>query len=238
MLAALHADVAALATPERARSNAWFFKTGPGQYGEGDSFAGLTLPQIRALLRKYRGVSLEDATQLLHSALHEERLLAVLMLVDRYKRAARDPETRRRIYDLYLANTDYVNNWDLVDASAVHIVGPYLQDKPRDVLFELARSASVWERRIAVLATFHYIKQGDCSTALQIAESLLSDKHDLIHKAVGWMLREAGKRCGPARLTAFLDRHAATMPRTALRYALERFDPETRQRYMGMKRGE
>jgi 3-methyladenine DNA glycosylase AlkD len=236
MLDAVHADVQALASPERATANAWFFKTGPGQYGEGDVFAGLTLPQMRSLLRKYRALALEDAIELLHSPLHEERMLALLILVDRYKRAAKDAETRKRIFDLYLANTSYVNNWDLVDCSAGNIVGPWLEDKPRDALFELARSASVWDRRIAMIATSHYIRKGDCVTAIEVASLLLNDRHDLIHKAVGWMLREVGKRCGSEALTAFLDTHAATMPRTALRYALERFDPLTRQHYMSMRR--
>ena len=235
MLQALRDEVQTLASPERAKNNAWFFKTGPGQYGEGDRFAGLMLTQIRGLVRKYRDLSLEDAETLLHSPLHEERLLALLILVQRYRARKTDDTTRKRIYDLYLANTAYVNNWDLVDASAVHIVGPYLADKPKDVLFRLAASDLVWERRIAVLATFHYIKQRDCTLALQIAETLMSDKHDLIHKATGWMLREVEKRCGHETLTAFLDTHAATMPRTALRYALERFPPEERAHYMSLK---
>ena len=235
MLQALRAEVQALASPERAKNNAWFFKTGPGQYGEGDQFAGLTLTQIRGLVRKYRDLSIEDCETLLHSTLHEERLIALLILVQRYRARKTDGATRKRIYDLYLANTAYVNNWDLVDASAVHIVGPYLADKPKDVLFRLAASDLVWDRRIAVLATFHYIKQGDSALALQIAAALMSDKHDLIHKATGWMLREVDKRCGHKTLTAFLDTHAVTMPRTALRYALERFPPEERAHYMSLK---
>ena len=235
MLSSLHANVSALATPERAKANTWFFKTGPGEYGEGDQFAGLTLPQVRTLVRQYRDLSIEDCEELLHSPLHEERLLAVLLLVQRCKARKTDAPARERIYNLYLANSAYVNNWDLVDASAPYIVGPYLQDKPRDVLLHLAASELVWDRRIAVLATFHYIKQGDCTDALRVAEALMGDKHDLIHKAVGWMLREVEKRCGHAVLTAFLDQYAATMPRTALRYALEHFEPEERAHYMSVK---
>ncbi|HLF76886.1 MAG TPA: DNA alkylation repair protein [Dehalococcoidia bacterium] len=235
MLPALHADVTALTSPERAKNNTWFFKTGPGQYGEGDQFAGLTLTQVRGLVRKYRDLSPEDAEALLHSPLHEERLLALLILVQRCRAKRTDDATRERIYRLYLDNTAYVNNWDLVDCSAAYIVGPYLQDKPKDVLFKLAASDLVWDRRIAVIATFHYIKGGDCTVALQVAGALMTDKHDLIHKATGWMLREVEKRCGHSTLTAFLDQHAATMPRTALRYALERFDPAERAHYMSLK---
>jgi 3-methyladenine DNA glycosylase AlkD len=235
MLPALHADVTALATPERAKSNAWFFKTGPGQYGEGDQFGGLTLPQVRSLVRKYRDLSLEDAEALLHSPLHEERLLALLILVQRFKAKRTDDATRERIYRLYLDNTAWINNWDLVDCSAAYIVGPWLQDRPKNVLFKLAASDLLWDRRIAVIATFHYIKQGDCTIALQVADALMADKHDLIHRATGWMLREVEKKCGHATLTAFLDQHAATMPRTALRYAIERFQPEERVYYMGLK---
>jgi 3-methyladenine DNA glycosylase AlkD len=235
MLPALHADVTALATPERAKSNAWFFKTGPGQYGEGDQFGGLTLPQVRSLVRKYRDLSLEDAEALLHSPLHEERLLALLILVQRFKAKRTDDATRERIYRLYLDNTAWINNWDLVDCSAAYIVGPWLQDRPKNVLFKLAASDLLWDRRIAVIATFHYIKQGDCTIALQVADALMADKHDLIHRATGWMLREVEKKCGHATLTAFLDQYAATMPRTALRYGLERFQPEERAHYMGLK---
>ena len=233
MLTALHTDVLALADPERAKTNAWFLQMKPGGYGEGDQAIGLTVPQIRALARKYRELSIEDAETLLHSPLHEERALALVILVQHFRKG--DAATRERIYDLYLANTAYVNNWDLVDGSADSMVGPYLADKPKDVLFELAASDVVWERRIAMIATYAYIKAGDCTVALQIAETLLDDKHDLIHKAVGWMLREVGARCGREHLTAFLDKHAATMPRTTLRYALEHFEADERRHYMGLK---
>ena len=234
MLADLRADLASMASPERARTNAWYFKTGPGQYGEGDQFAGLTSPQMRELARKYRDLSIDDALTLLHSPVHEERTLALMILVRHFQKG--DDAIRERIYELYLENTAFVNNWDLVDVSAPYIVGPYLAGKPKDILFRLAASDLVWERRIAMLATSHYIKGGDCALALRIGEALLSDKHDLIHKAVGWMLRETGRRCGRDTLRAFLDKHAATMPRTALRYALEHFDAEERAHYMSLKK--
>jgi 3-methyladenine DNA glycosylase AlkD len=226
----LAADIAALSSAERAQKNAWFFKTGPGQYGEGDQFAGLTLTQVHTLRKKYRDLSLNDVEQFLHSSVHEERLIALDILVDQFKRA--DSVGRERIFNLYVGNTAFVNNWDLVDASAGHIVGAYLQDKPKDVLDHLASSGSVWDRRIAMIATFPYIKQGDSEVALRVAEMLVYDKHDLIHKAVGWMLREVGKR---ERLTNFLDKYAATMPRTMLRYSLELLPPTERQYYMALK---
>lgn len=222
-----------MSSPARARTNARFFKTGPSQYGEGDRFAGLTLGQVHSLRRKYGELTLSDIDDLIHSPVHEERLLALDILVDQYKKG--DRATQKAIYEEYLRNTACVNNWDLVDCSAGYIVGAYLQERPKDALDRLAASESVWERRIAMIATSHYIKQGDPQPALRIAEALLQDKHDLIHKAVGWMLREVGKRCGAEYLTAFLDRHAATMPRTALRYAIEHLAAEERQYYMALK---
>jgi 3-methyladenine DNA glycosylase AlkD len=223
-----------MASPQRSRSNASYFKTGPGQYGEGDRFAGLTVPQVRTLARKYRELGIDDTTTLLRSPVHEERLLALMVLVAQYGRG--DGATRERIYKLYLANIAYVNNWDLVDSSAAQIVGAHLDGRSKRLLLDrLAASRSVWERRIAVLATFHDIRQGDPEPAVRIAVALLDDRHDLIHKAIGWMLRELGKRCGREHLTGFLDQHAATMPRTTLRYALENFDAKERARYMGMR---
>jgi len=229
----VRAEVDALRSPERAERNARFFKTGPGQYGEGDQFAGLTLAQVHALRRKFRGLSLDCLAELLESPIHEERLLALDILVDQYARG--DSTARQAIYDLYLGSTRWVNNWDLVDCSAAQIVGAHLQGKPRDVLDRLAASQSVWERRIAMIATFHYIRQGDPLPALGIAEVLLGDRHDLIHKAAGWMLREVGKRCTKEHLTSFLDKYAATMPRTMLRYAVEQLPREEQQHYMGLK---
>jgi 3-methyladenine DNA glycosylase AlkD len=230
----LRGEFQAAADPARAAQSKRYFKTGPGQYGEGDQFAGLTLPVLRGLARRYRDLSIEDAETLLHSRVHEERLLALMLLVQRYQKG--DPAARDRIYRLYLANTACVNNWDLVDLSAEHIVGPQLEGESLAVLDRLAASASLWERRIAMLATAHYIKQGNPAPTLRIATALLHDRHDLIHKAVGWMLREVGKRCGDDYLTTFLAAHAATMPRTALRYAIEKLPREEQLYYLGLKK--
>jgi 3-methyladenine DNA glycosylase AlkD len=206
-----------------------FFKTGPGQYGEGDVFIGIRVPVLRAICRECAGTTLRDVKSLLRSKVHEERLLALLLLVDAFDHA--DVKDRRRIYQLYLANTAYVNNWDLVDASAEPIVGAYLDDRSRAPLRRLARSALLWERRIAIIATFHFIKQHEFEDTLEIADMLLADDHDLIHKAVGWMLRETGKRDKVA-LRRFLARRYRRMPRTMLRYAIERFPEPERRRYL------
>jgi 3-methyladenine DNA glycosylase AlkD len=215
--------------PERARVSRSFFKTGPGQYGEGDMFAGLTVPQVRALAKELRDVPISETGKLLHSPLHEARLLALLILIRQY--VAGDDKARETIYGLYLKNTRWINNWDLVDVSAEHIVGAHLWTRDRSVLDELAVSTRLWERRIAMLATFHFIKRGEFGETLRIAERLLRDPEDLMHKAVGWMLREVGKRDLEAEET-FLEKHCRAMPRTMLRYAIERFPEELRQRYL------
>lgn len=217
----------ALATKERAASNAWFFKTGPGQYGEGDKFLGVTVPQTRSVLRDC-DLSLSEQLKLLKSPWHELRLLAVLHLSRSFRKA--DPPQRKAIYDAYLAHTAYVNNWDLVDSSASDIVGAYLFDRSRAPLLRLVKSKSLWERRIAVLATFHFIKQGETGDIIKLAGLLLNDKEDLMHKAVGWMLREMGGRGNMPSLLAFLDQNATKMPRTMLRYAIEKL-PETKRQY-------
>lgn len=230
MLGKLRSDLRKISSPEKAKTNAWFFKTGPGQYGEGDQFIGVTVPQQRSLARKYQDLSFEDITSLSHSPIHEERLLSLFILVGQFKKA--DPAAQKKIYEFYLSNTKQINNWDLVDLSADKIVGSFLEDKPKDILKKLAKSESLWERRIAMIATFHYIKKGDPKLALEIAEILVNDKHDLIQKAVGWSLREIGQKCGENYLTDFLDNFAATMPRTALRYAIEHFSTEKRAYYL------
>jgi len=219
-------ELRALADARDAEHLQRFFKTGKGQYGEGDRFLGIRVPQLRALARRFRSLSREHVLDLLRSPWHEQRLLALLLLVDQYRRGT-DVE-RATIYRAYLDHTDYINNWDLVDSSAEHIVGAQLD--PAHLLgFEtLARSESPWERRIAMLATFHWIKKREFRPALHVAELLLDDSHDLIHKAVGWMLREIGKR-DLAVEEGFLREHCRNMPRTMLRYAIERF-PETRRR--------
>ncbi len=226
----VHAKIQALASPERATASKWFFKTGPGQYGEGDQFIGLTVPQVRILARQYKHLDVNSVLALLKSPIHEERQLALFILVKKYQLS--DQNGREKIYQNYLNHTKFINNWDLVDGSAEYIVGAYLSDKSKCPLERLAKSADLWQRRIAILATFRYIKEGECEDALKIATILLYDKHDLIQKAVGWMLREIGKKCSVNILTQFLDKHAATMPRTTLRYAIEHFDARTRLNYL------
>jgi len=234
MIDKLNADLRKFASTEKAKNLARFFKTGPGQYGEGDQFIGVTVPQSRTVAKKYKDLPFEEIRTLLHSLIHEERLVALLILIEQFKVADQrnDEKTREKIYRFYLDNTTYINNWDLVDLSASRIVGPYLEDKPKAILRKLALSKSLWERRIAMISTSHYIWNGDPKWGLEIAKTLLNDKHDLIHKAVGWMLREIGKNCSEKVLTDFLDKHAATMPRTMLRYAIEKFPEEKRQKYL------
>lgn len=222
--------------PERALHSLRFFKTGPGQYGEGDKFLGITVPNQRAIAKKYyKRLTMGETVRLLQSPWHEERLTALHVLVLKYNKG--ELQTKNAIFDLYMDNTAYVNNWDLVDSSAHHIVGAWLQDNPyrMKVLQKLARSESMWERRIAVISTFYYIKQGIADEALVIATMLLNDSHDLIQKAVGWVLREIGKSVDQTLLVSFLDEHAATMPRTTLRYAIEHFSKESRQYYLSLK---
>lgn len=229
-------ELRAVATPERARTNAWFFKTGEGQYGHGDKFLGVTVPQQRKIAKRfYKDLSLDGIEDLLQSSWHEERLTALFMLVLTFQKGNRIKKDEAA--NLYLANTKYVNNWDLVDSSAPYILGPWLEDNPykMKLLRKLALSKSLWERRIAMLATFYDIQNGSPESALEIAQILVDDTHDLIQKAVGWMLREVGKRVDIALLRDFLDRHAATMPRTALRYAIEKLSTSERQHYMNMR---
>jgi 3-methyladenine DNA glycosylase AlkD len=218
-----------LADPGRAAALQRFFRTGPGEYGAGDRFLGLTVPAVRQLARDYDGLTLREAAALLQSRWHEERLLALVILVRQYARSG--PVARDAIYRLYLRNTSRINSWDLVDISAEHIVGAHLRDRDRGVLRQLARSRVLWRRRIAIMATFHFIRRGEFDDTLDIARLLLSDPHDLVHKAVGWMLREIGKR-DRAVEERFLRQHARRMPRTMLRYAIERFPEKTRRSYL------
>jgi 3-methyladenine DNA glycosylase AlkD len=206
-----------------------FFKTAKGEYGEGDRFLGIRVPVLRRHIREFRDVSAEEAFELLASEYHEERLFALLLLIDGFKRGT--DADRGWIYKRYLAHTRYINNWDLVDSSADKIVGAYLETRRRKPLYKLTRSKSLWERRIAVMATFHFIRQHDFNDALAICELLIKDEEDLIHKASGWMLREVGKRNIKAE-KAFLDRHCRAMPRTMLRYAIERFEQADGQVYL------
>jgi 3-methyladenine DNA glycosylase AlkD len=222
-----------LASAEVAASAARFFKTGPGQYGEGDVFIGVRVPALRKLAREHRGLPLAEVESLLASPIHEERLLALLVLVGSVARC--DETWRKTVFDLYLRSTHRVNNWDLVDTSAPTLVGGYLADKPRSPLVALAKSASLWERRIAIIATQHFIRRDEFADTLALARLLLADPEDLIHKATGWMLREVGDRDEPA-LEAFLREHAPAMPRTMLRYAIEKLPDDKRKDYLAAKR--
>jgi 3-methyladenine DNA glycosylase AlkD len=221
-----------VATPERAKTNAWFFKSGPGEYAEGDRFLGVTVPQQRLIAKQFSDLPLAETEKLIASPWHEERLTGLFILVRQFQRGNKN--TQEEIYNFYMSHTRNINNWDLVDSSAGYIVGPWLDNSPSKtkVLARLANSSLLWDRRIAMLATFYYIQQGRSDEALLVAEKLLYDKHDLIQKAVGWMLREVGKRVDRQTLRQFLDTYAATMPRTTLRYAIEHFSPAERAIYM------
>lgn len=219
-----------LADPEKAAFFPRFFKTGKGEYGEGDVFIGVTVPQVRSVVKEYRDLPLADVERLLESRLHECRLAALLMLVDQYKRG--DEVQKKKIADLYLRRTDRINNWDLVDCSAYHIVGPWIEEVSDERLLDkLAASKNLWEQRIAIVATFHFIRKGELAHTFRIAETLLHHPHDLLHKAVGWMLREAGKKNQKA-LDDFLLTHHRVMPRTMLRYAIEKMDDTRKQAFM------
>lgn len=206
-----------------------FFKTGPGEYAEGDVFIGINAPTLRAFSKQYEGLSFNGVLQLLKSPIHEERVLSLLILILKYRKARL--LEKKKIYQIYLGHTKYINNWDLVDITAKQIIGAFLQDKNRAPLYKLARSRSLWERRIAVVSTFYFIGNNDFEDSLKIAKILIGDPHDLIHKAVGWMLREVGKR-DRAIEEEFLKKYYTVMPRTMLRYALEKFPESKRQAYL------
>ena len=206
-----------------------FFKTGKGEYGEGDVFAGIKVPVSRKIANQFKDLSFADLQKVIKSKIHEERLIALFILVAKYKKA--DEEGREKIFNFYLKNIIYVNNWDLVDLSAEKIIGAYLINKDIRMLFDLVKSNNVWERRIAIMSTFHFIKAHRFAATLKISELLLKDKHDLIHKAVGWMLREVGKRDIQAE-EIFLQKYYKNMPRTMLRYAIEKFPEKKRLAYL------
>lgn len=218
-----------LGDPEAARLAQRFFKTGPGQYGAGDVFLGIKAAPLHRLAREFQALPNAEVLELLHAPLHEARGVALLIWVRAFGRG--DAAARRATYELYLANTAHVNNWDLVDCSAASLVGGHLAERDRQPLYELARSASLWERRIAIVATHHFIRRDDYADTFKVARLLLGDGEDLIHKATGWMLREVGKR-DAAALEAFLARQYRRMPRTMLRYAIERFAAPRRQQYL------
>ncbi len=225
----IHNDLLQLANEQIAEHSQRFFKTGKGEYGEGDIFLGIRVPLLRKLVKKYRGISITEVRKLLHSKFHEERLLAVLMLVQLFKSG--DESVQKQVYDLYLENTEYINNWDIVDISASNIVGAHLYEKDKAPLYDLVQSKNLWERRIAIIATFYFIRQNEFDDTLKLAEILLNDKEDLIHKAVGWMLREVGKREIEFE-EEFLQEHYKIMPRTMLRYAIEKFPETSRKMYL------
>jgi len=218
-----------LGSKDKAKVLRRFFKTGPGEYGEGDVFIGVRVPELRKLLKEYPDITIKEVVQLLSSMIHEERFFALLILVSKYSKG--DEAVKKRIYELYLQNTQFINSWDLVDGSAPHIVGAFLMDKSKEPIYRLSKSDNLWERRIAILSTFHFIKHDKYAETLKISKILLSDEQDLIHKAVGWMLREIGKR---HMLTEeiFLKKHYKKMPRTMLRYAIEKFPESKRQKYL------
>jgi 3-methyladenine DNA glycosylase AlkD len=224
-----HAALAALGNPRKADFFRGFFKTGKGEYGEGDRFLGIAVPEVRALAKKFRDLPLKDSARLLRSPFNEERLLGLIILVNQYQKG--DEVTQAGILREFLAHRHRVNNWNLVDASAPYILGAHLLKRDRSLLYELARSRSLWDRRIAVLATFAFIKAGDLGDSFKLTSMLLKDSEDLLYKACGWMLREIGKRDTPA-LEKFLQRHRLAMPRTMLRYAIERFPKARRRQYL------
>jgi len=231
MLKSVQQELLSQKDADKAKLLQGFFKTGPGEYGEGDIFLGLTVPQQRIIAKKYFSeLSLKETEELLHSKYHEFRLTALIILTYKYQKA--QEKERGQIYDLYLRNTKWINNWDFVDVTTPRIVGEYLREKDHSVLYDLAKSKDLWEKRISILATFNFIAHHQFEDTLKISEILLHDKHDLIHKAVGWALREVGKRNLELE-ERFLQKHYKTMPRTMLRYAIEKFSEEKKKHYMG-----
>ena len=222
-------ELSALSTEEKRNVLPRFFKTGRGEYGEGDKFLGVTVPNVRSVARNHIAADSDTLEELIASPWHEARLCALLIMVARARKAGE--EERKAIFDFYLAHTDRINNWDLVDLSAPTIVGGYLADKPRETLYSLAESDNLWETRTAIVATLAFIRNNDLDDTYRLATSLMRHRHDLMHKACGWMLREAGKR-DRQRLYAYVDSHKAEMPRTMLRYAIEHFAPDERQQLM------
>ena len=229
MLEQLKKELQEASSPEKVEIYQRFFKTGKGQYGEGDIFIGLTMPEQRRISGKYTDLSLPKIQELLNSKIHEHRMSGLIILVNKYKKASE--HEKENIFGFYLKNTKRINNWDLVDVTCPNIVGNFLFDKNKRVLYELVHSENLWERRIAIVSTMFFIRKGEFEDALAISEILLNDKHDLIHKAVGWMLREVGKKDIEA-LKTFLKYHYKNMPRTTLRYSIERFPEEERKSYL------
>lgn len=229
MLKNIRKELTRLSNKEYAARLQKYFKTGKGEYGEGDRFMGIRVPNVRKIAKKYGNISIAEASRLIKSPFHEERLFSLFVLVDIFKKSNDNDKTR--VYDLYMANTKFINNWDLVDASAGRIFGAYLFTRDRKPIYESAKSENVWERRISIMATSYFIAHNEFTDTLKIAEILLNDREDLIHKAVGWMLREIGKK-DPELEEDFLRKHCADMPRTMLRYAIEKFPESKRKKYL------
>lgn len=223
-------ELASLATEEKRQVLPRFFKTGKGEYGEGDKFLGVVVPSTRIVAKRYKDAPLDELSSLLLSEWHEARLCALLIMVEQWKKA--DAHERKTLFDFYMSHTNRINNWDLVDLSAPTIVGGYLLDKPRDILYQLAESNCLWDNRIAIVSTFAFIKQKDSDDTYRLALKMMNHKHDLMHKAIGWMLRESGKRDDARRLFTFVDEHRHVMPRTMLRYAIEKFSDSERMYLM------
>ncbi len=228
----IKSELKKLSSSEKADSSAWFFKTGKGQYGYGDKFIGVTVPQQRKVAKKFNDLNLEEIKLLLDSQIHEHRLTGLIILCNKYNKS--EDKTREEIFNFYLKNLSRVNNWDLVDTSAPYIIGNYLLNKDKRILYKLAKSNDLWEKRISIVSTAFFISNNQFDDTLKISELLLKDEHDLIHKAVGWMLREVGKR-DISKLYSFLDKHASYMPRTMLRYSLERVPLSKKTKYMQAK---
>jgi len=223
-------EIRALANKEIAEHNLRFFKTGKGQYGYGDIFLGIRAPKIRLIAKKHVDISVTDMKTFIQSKYHEERFLGLIILVNKYAKT-KDKKNRNQLYKIYVSNFKYINNWDLVDVTCPHVTGKHLFDKNRTILYKWAKSEDLWTKRIAMISTFYFIRKNDLDDTFKIAEILLHDEHDLIHKAVGWMLREAGKR-DLKREETFLKKYYKTMPRTMLRYAIEKFPETKRQKYL------
>jgi 3-methyladenine DNA glycosylase AlkD len=218
------------ANKKKAKILQGFFKTSPGEYGEGDVFLGITVPEVRKTAKEFKLLNLSEISCLMGSKFHEERQACLFILSDKFSRG--DEKEKKNIFDFYIKNRKGINNWDLVDLTAPKIVGSYLESKGKSLLYKFARSKNIWEKRIAMLSTFFYIYKKDCRDTLRIAEILRNDRHDLIQKAVGWMLREVGKRCGKEIEEGFLKKYYKTMPRTMLRYAIEKFPEKERKKWL------
>lgn len=218
--------------PDKIKILSSFFKTGKGEYGEGDIFIGIAVPENRKVAKEFVLADFDCIEDLINSPIHEERLCALIIMVEKFKKA--DEEMKSRIFNFYLSHTEKINNWDLVDLSAPYIVGAYLIGKDKEILYKLSESENIWERRISIVSTLFFIRKGETNDALRLAEILVNDRHDLIQKATGWVLREVGKK-NEKLLTAFLEKYCRTMPRTMLRYSIEKLDLDKKNYYMGRR---